>query len=71
MNWLFCCGDSSQKAKETQGTIDLSKPLMPEARLKEGFLLEDELEGLSGAQSAQSKLLADIISKKGQKGYRG
>jgi len=48
MNWLFCCGDSSQKAKETQGTIDLSKPIMPEVRLREGAFQEEELEGLSG-----------------------
>jgi hypothetical protein len=77
MNWIFCCGDSSHKAKETKTTVDLSKPIMPEVKLKEGQIEEGELEGLSGNQSAQSKLLNDIIAKKGDKdkkankGYRG
>jgi hypothetical protein len=50
MNWLFCCGDESQKAKERVSTMDLSKPIMPEVKVND----ELELEGLSGKPSAQS-----------------
>lgn len=50
MNWLFCCGDESQKAREGNNTLDLSKPIMPSLRLNDS----DELEGLSGKPSAQS-----------------
>ena len=58
MNWLFCCGDESQKTKDLKSTIDLSKPILLEAKLKDS----DELEGLSGNPSAQSKLLNDILT---------
>lgn len=48
MNWLFCCGDESQKTKDQKNTVDLSKPIMPDLKLKDS----DELDGLSGKPSA-------------------
>ena len=62
MNWLFCCGDESQKSKDLKSTIDLSKPIMPETNIKDS----DELDGLSGKPSAQSKLLSEILTLKGK-----
>lgn len=60
MNWLFCCGDESQKKKEIRSTIDLSKPIEREAH----FVKEDrdDFEGLSGKPSAQSQLLTNILT---------
>lgn len=57
--------------------MDLSKPIKREVEFKEGELEDGDLEGLSGNQNAQSKLLNDIIAQKGtkdkssNKGYRG
>lgn len=64
MSWLFCCGDEKQKVYDKTQTMDLSRPIMPE--LKEQINQEDELEGLSGKQNAQSQLLNDILTKKSQ-----
>jgi hypothetical protein len=51
MNWLLCCGDEKSRTKDKQNTVDLSKPLMPE-QLK--LQAQEDIDGLSGKQSAQS-----------------
>lgn len=66
MNWLFCCGDKTQATKEGGNTLDLSKPMLVRARPLEEMNKED-MEGLSGKQNAESKLLNALISGKKQK----
>ena len=66
MSWLFCCGDNKQKTQDLKSTMDLSRPIMPTAvsQVNGHLKIDDEIEGLSGKQSAQSQLLSDIIAQK-------
>ena len=60
MSWLFCCGSSeAHKLQEKSQTLDLSKPMLLEAKLDRQS--NQDLEGLLGKQTEHDQKLEEIL----------